>query len=128
VLAIDTNVFVRFVVADDPAQTAAATQCVERGVYVTHGVLMEAEWVLRRRYGWTSAEINNALLEFLSLETVHVSLRPQLKWALDRHLDGADWADMLHLIAARDHDGFATFDKAISKKAGLNAPLPIVPI
>lgn len=123
--SIDTNILVRFLVADDPAQTETATACVAQGVFVSHGVLMEAEWVLRRAYGWDRARINAALTEFARLRHVEPELHLFLLWALDRHREGADWADMLHLVAARHHPPFTTFDQQVASRAGADAPVSV---
>lgn len=123
--AIDTNVVVRFLTLDDEPQAIAATKCIQAGIFVPHGVLMEAEWVLRRGYGWTAERINSELNDFIAMRCVEVDHVEGLQWALDRHRDGADWADMLHLIASRGHSAFSTFDAAIAKRVGEDAPLPI---
>ena len=122
--AIDTNVLLRFVAGDDPEQEALAAACISEGVFVSHGVLMEAEWVLRRSYGWSRKSINAALLSLLALQEVETELPDQLQWALDRHAAGADWADMLHLVAARRQSGFATFDRKLAR-AALKPPVPV---
>ena len=123
-IAIDTNVVVRFVAGDDPDQEALAAACIGTGVFVSHGVLMEAEWVLRGSYGWGRSPINTALAEFLALREVETELPDELQWALDQHRAGADWADMLHLIAARRQSGFATFDRKLVR-AALDPPVPV---
>ena len=39
---------------------------------------------------------------------------------------GADWADMMHIVAATGAAPvFATFDKAIARKAGGESPVPV---
>ena len=122
--AVDTNVILRFLTADDPRQTAAATKCIRAGVFVSHSVLIETEWVLRSGYGWTAGRINAELTDLLAMQCVEVDRIDALHWALERHLHGADWADMLHLIAAHGHDAFVTFDAKLAKRAR-DAPLPI---
>ena len=50
--ALDTNVVVRYLTGDDPAQAARARAAVDAGpVFVPVTVLLESEWVLRSRYG-----------------------------------------------------------------------------
>jgi predicted nucleic-acid-binding protein len=123
--AVDTNILVRFLTVDDDMQAALATACIGGGVFVTHGVLMETEWVLRSGYDWTADRINGELTDLLAMECVEVDRIDALQWALDRHADGADWADMLHLIAAGGHDAFVTFEKNLPKRAGSESPVPI---
>lgn len=86
---------------------------------------METEWVLRRRYRWSRGRINDAFVQFLSLGQIETSVRHDLFWALDRHLAGADWADMLHLLAARGRTSFATFDRKLAKAVGADTPISV---
>ena len=56
-IGLDTNVFVRLLVADDPAQTRRARNRIvaaiaqDEQVLVSLPVIVETEWVLRSRYG-----------------------------------------------------------------------------
>ena len=124
-IAVDTNVVVRLLVGDDLAQTVAAQRCVAPGAFVSQGVLMEAEWVLRTVYRLTADRIADDLGKLFNLDCVHVEDRELLRWAAERYRGGADWADLLHLIAARGHAGFATFDRALPRQAGKEAPVAI---
>lgn len=123
--ACDTNVVVRFLTSDDPRQAAIAAEHVRVGLFISHSVLMETEWVLRSRYGWTREYINEQLSDLIALQTVEVDQIDAIYWALDRHRHGADWADMIHLIAARGYESFVTFDKRVERGAGDNAPLTV---
>jgi predicted nucleic-acid-binding protein len=50
-LAVDTNVLVRLVTNDDPAQARRALSAIERNdIFVGKTVLLELEWVLRYSY------------------------------------------------------------------------------
>lgn len=122
--AIDTSVVVRFILRDEPRQSEAAATCIAGGVFVSDGVMMETEWVLRS-VGWSRPRVNRALESFLAIDQVAVAQPDYLMWALERHLAGADWADMLHLIAARGNEAFVTFDRKLAKRAGDDALLPV---
>jgi predicted nucleic acid-binding protein len=62
VRAIDTNVIVRFLTADDPKQAQAARRVIEAGkVFIGTTVALETEWVLRAGYRFSSPEIVAAL-------------------------------------------------------------------
>ena len=58
-LGIDTNVLVRFLLRDDETQFQKAKKLIQqevtagRGVLVSQLVLLETEWVLRSRYGFS---------------------------------------------------------------------------
>jgi hypothetical protein len=84
---------------------------------------MESEWVLRSLAGYGRIEINDALSAFVALESVTVAHPKQIDWALDRHRRGADWADMLHVIASTGQDAFLTFEKKL--RAGNEPPVPV---
>ena len=50
-LAVDTNVIVRYLTGDDAEQFAKASALIRsEDVYVCTTVLLETEWVLRRGY------------------------------------------------------------------------------
>lgn len=69
--AIDTNVVVRFLTGDDPAQAARARRLIEAGeIFVATSVLLESEWVLRSGYGFATERIVPALREFAGLPGV----------------------------------------------------------
>ena len=51
VRAIDTNIVVRFLTADDEKQAKAARKVIKEGdVFVATTVVLEIEWVLRAGY------------------------------------------------------------------------------
>jgi predicted nucleic-acid-binding protein len=123
--AIDTNVVIRIVTADDPVQTPIARALVPGNVFISHTILMETEWVLRSFYRWDRTQIAETIHDLLDLEGVHVLHEAGLFWALDRYRHGADWADMLHLLAARGTESFHTFDRSVAREAGTAAPIRI---
>lgn len=67
-IALDTNVLVRYVVEDDAAQTAAAVAMIERAVerdeplFVPQIVLCELVWVLSHAYRFNREEVVGVLL------------------------------------------------------------------
>jgi predicted nucleic-acid-binding protein len=124
-IAVDTNIIVRFLTRDEPKQSALAAKCISGGVFVSDGVLVETEWVLRDAFGWQRARINYALASFIAIEQVTVAQHDHLQWALERHREGADWADALHLIAARGQTAYATFDRKLAKQAGPDSPVAV---
>lgn len=124
-IAVDTNVVVRLVARDHAAQHAAAHRLFAAGrVHIPIGVLIEVEWVLRS-LGWDRVRIGYALVQLLSLHNVSVPAMREVGWALERHAQGADLADMLHIAAARDADRFVTFDRRAIRDAGEQPPIPI---
>jgi predicted nucleic-acid-binding protein len=69
--AVATNVLVRLLTGDDPAQGAAARSVFESGpVWIAKTVLLETAWVLRSLYGFQESAIRTALTKLLGLPNV----------------------------------------------------------
>ncbi|MFN3388803.1 MAG: type II toxin-antitoxin system VapC family toxin [Allosphingosinicella sp.] len=125
--AVDTNVPLRLLTGDDPAQeTVARTLLGDEGILISLTVLMETEWVLRSFYRWTRSRIADALEALAALDGVQFERRPAALWAIARFRAGADMADMIHLLVQGEHDGFATFDASVARAAGESPPLPVL--
>jgi predicted nucleic acid-binding protein len=124
VIAIDTNVVVRYLVADEPEQFRRATALIEgESVFVSSTVALEAEWVLRTSYRLNRRAVVGALRKFAALPTVAFENMSVLTPALDWAEQGMDFADALHLAAAVHCEAFATFDRALAPAAAeLGAP------
>lgn len=115
-IAIDTNVLVRLLVADDPGQARRAKVLVEKNdVVVATTVLLEAEWVLRSSYGFDSGEISAALRRFLGLRQVAPEAPAVVAQALDAYDAGLDFADALHLATTPKAGRFVTFDRRLAR-------------
>jgi predicted nucleic-acid-binding protein len=118
VIAIDTNVVVRFLTRDDPVQAARARALIGAGsILVLQTVILETEWVLRTRYRFDRAAIGRGLRQLLGLPGVAVEEPEAVAQALDLHDHGFDFADALHLASSRQAEAFATFDHALRRKA-----------
>jgi predicted nucleic acid-binding protein len=64
-LAIDTNVIVRYLTADHPEQSPKAKALIDTASeFVCTTVLLETEWVLRSVYGYSPAKVAEALGAF----------------------------------------------------------------
>lgn len=123
--AIDTNLVIRFLTNDDPLQSRLAEQVVQAGVFVTHSVLMETEWVLRSRYGWSRDAAATSLRSLVDYERVTVDQPDLIAWAIERYEEGADLADMFHLIAARHQQAFVSFDRDLARRAADAGPTAV---
>ncbi len=123
--AVDTNVLIRLIVTDTPAQTEAAKAGLEAGVFVSHGVLLESEWVLRSVYTLNREQIGFALRTVVTQDAVDIVDEDAVLWALDRYLEGADLADMLHLVSAKNRGPFLTVDRALTRFAAAAAPVAV---
>jgi predicted nucleic-acid-binding protein len=118
VVAVDTNVVVRLLIEDDPAQAKRARYLFEREtILVPTTVLLEAEWVLRRLYGLDVIRIIDALTALIALPNVRCEHFGTVAAALDWTRAGLDFADALHLAGGRAADHFVTFDAKLVKRA-----------
>ncbi|HZA67886.1 MAG TPA: type II toxin-antitoxin system VapC family toxin [Geminicoccaceae bacterium] len=127
-IALDTNVVVRFLTRDDPAQAVRALALIETGAaFVPRTVVLETEWVLRTIYRFERDAIAAGLTWLLGLPGVEVEDRPTVARALDWSRKGLDFADALHLASSTQAEAFATFDRALQRKArGLAGTVPVV--
>ena len=125
--AIDTNVIIRLLTADDPVQAAAARQIIEEGdVFVGVTVLLEAEWVLRAGYGYGEREIAAALRGLAGLAQVTIEDTAAVALALEWMTKGMDFADAVHLARSEHCSAFVTFDRRLASRAKGLAQTPVV--
>ena len=80
--------------------------------------------MLRTRYDQSAAAIEIALTKLLEVADIVMDAPELVRWALLCAVDGADFADMILLVAARDCERFATFDRAIPRDLA-GAPVPV---
>lgn len=116
--AIDTNVLVRFLTADDPRQYQASRKLMaDAQVFIANSVILETEWVLRAAYGLAPAEVCHALRAVVGLTQVTSESPERVIQALDWHAQGLDFADAFHLASSQHQPAFKTFDGALIKHA-----------
>jgi len=124
-LALDTNVVVRYLTGDDPEQAAKARSIIdENRVFVATTVLLETEWVLRSVYGFRASQVLRALRSFAGLPNVAVEDAGRLDAALNLAAANLDFADALHLAAAGSCDALVTFDADFARLAS-HAAVPV---
>jgi predicted nucleic acid-binding protein len=117
-LAIDTNVIVRYLTGDHPEQSPRARALIDsHEVLVCTTVLLEAEWVLRSAYGYPPPQVREALRAFAGLPQVTLEDPALAATALDWMAAGMDFADALHLAKAEGCAAFFSFDRRLAKAA-----------
>ncbi|WP_103175189.1 type II toxin-antitoxin system VapC family toxin [Paracoccus sp. SY] len=117
-IAIDTNIVVRYLTGDHPEQSRRAREIVDgQPVFVPVTVVLETEWVLRSAYGHGPADVARALRAFGGLPHVTVEDASIVAAAIDLVERGMDFADALHLRRSTDRDAFLTFDRRFVKAA-----------
>jgi len=118
VLAVDTNIIVRYLTADHPEQFAKASALIRgEDVYVCTTVLLETEWVLRGGYRFGRDRIIAALTAFAGLPRVNLEDPALAAKALNWMRSGMDFADALHLAKAEGCDAFVSFDQRFATVA-----------
>ena len=116
--AVDTNVLVRFLVADDARQAKRARAAIEAGdIFIATTVLLETEWVLRSAYDFDAEAVATALRGLAGLPGVRVEEPARLAQSLDWLMQGMDFADALHLSRTEECDIFLSFDRELAKRA-----------
>jgi predicted nucleic-acid-binding protein len=101
-LGLDTNVLVRFLVRDNESQFQRAQRLLRhevganRKVLISLLVLLEAEWVLRSRYGLQKTQIMEAIAGLLDATETAFEDEPAIEEALHHWKKGnANFADCL---------------------------------
>jgi predicted nucleic-acid-binding protein len=117
-LAIDTNIVIRFLTRDHEALARRALKIVSNNeVFVPLTVVLEAEWVLRDVYEMPRDEVSRELRRFCGLERVTVGAADVVERALAYAEGGLDVADALHLAQATECEAFVTLDKPLARRA-----------
>lgn len=130
-IALDTNVLVRFLAADDAAQHRRVVAAFERALkageqlYISHLVLCETVWVMRFSYKASRAQSTAVLAQLLKATQLTFEAPDVLEHAVRAFQSGrGDFAD--YLIQARARAAgcarVLTFDRALLKEDGFVAP------
>ena len=117
-IAVDTNIVVRFLTHDDAGQYQKAYTLFDKhDVFIADSVMLETEWVLRFAYNFDAQRIANALAQLLGLPNVHVNHPSLLAQAIAWHSQVLNFADAFHLASSQQCKTFFTFDKKMVKAA-----------
>jgi predicted nucleic-acid-binding protein len=126
-IALDTNVLVRFLTQDDDAQFQVAADLIEgctRDVpgYVCREVLIELVWVLERAYKYSREEIADALLSIVTASQLSVENAQDIASIVNLYRDeGYDFADLMIRQAAQRTESciLKTFDQKLARLDGV---------
>jgi predicted nucleic-acid-binding protein len=126
-MALDTNVLVRYLTRDEPEEAARAKSLIERGpVFVAKTVMLETEWVLRSAYQFGPSAIAASFTAFLGLPRVTVEDESAVARALAWYAQGLDFADALHVASCDQADAFATFDRKLRRRVELAGTMAVI--
>jgi len=117
-IAVDTNVVVRFLIADDPAQAARARVLfAAEQIFIPDTVVLETAWVLGYSYKLDKATIAAGLRRLFGLGNVHLRDAAEMALALAWHEQGLDFADALHLAQSTHCTRLLTFDRRFAARS-----------
>lgn len=124
-IALDTNILVRYLTADDPEQFELASELIERrlaiedGGFVSIPVLCEMLWTLRSRYGRSQHQLRAIVVELLESANIVVDEAPVVRSALA--LPSIEVTDaIIHQIGlARGCEGTVTLDQDFARMEGV---------
>jgi len=126
-VGLDTNILVRYVMQDDPKQSAKATRFIESlapeaAGFVSVIALMEFVWVLTSCYDLTREQIAQALDALLRARELVLDRAEQVGQALRVfRASSAEFADCLieRTAHASGCDRTMTFDRTAANSAGM---------
>ena len=125
-IALDTNVLVRYLVRDIPEQAEAARTLLEGLTpeapgFISREVTIETAWVLERSYGFSREQIADILETLTAIESLIVEAGDDVaRAALRFRQGGADFADLM-ILAAAERAGASslyTFDLTLARMDG----------
>ena len=126
-IGLYTNVLVRYIMQDDPKQSAKATKLIEsldadRPGYITMVSVVELYWVLTSCYTLSDSQVASALEALVRTKQFVVERADVVVRALRVFQAGkADWPDCL-IERSAAHAGCSqtvTFDKGAARHAGM---------
>lgn len=115
-LALDTNVLLRYLTQDDPSQSAVATEFLENRLsarnpgFVSLVVLCEMAWTLRRTYKLSPFQISDIVGRLLAYGQLVIDQRDVVVAALDEKDSDLPDAIIHHLGLQRGCSETVTFD------------------
>ena len=130
-IALDTNVLVRFLVEDDKVQSRRARKLVEEAVmddedlFVADLVVVETVWVLKRSYGLKKDAIAAVLRMLLGARNLRFESSDRMARAIDAYQKGrGGFSDYLIREKASEWEceTVATFDTILQKENGFTRP------
>jgi predicted nucleic-acid-binding protein len=117
-LAADTNVLGRALTDDGSERSRRAAACFrDNEIFIPATVLLETEWLLRSRLNLSRKEINALFSVLLASPNVTFDDRPRITDSVLAHRNGLDFADAMHLFAARDCEAMVTFDEDFIRRS-----------
>ncbi|CAD5957917.1 Putative PIN domain nucleic acid-binding protein [Planktothrix agardhii] len=117
-IAIDTNIIVRFITRDDELQYQQSLELFKnKNIFIPDTVILETEWVLRFAYKFKPLEICQSFRKVLGLPNIYLTNEKLILQIIKWHENGIDFADAFHLASSNHCLEFYTFDEKFIKKS-----------
>ena len=125
-IALDTNVLVRFLVRDNEAQAAAAgtllsSLTADQPGFVCREVIVELVWVLERAYGFSPEHVAGVMEHLVSTDVLVVEAASDVaRVAFGYGTGSAGFSDLMILAAAERSNALHqyTFDQKAARPEG----------
>ncbi len=124
--AVDTNILVRAMLGDDDVQSPVAHRILQGEIFVPLTVLLETGWVLKSNARLDRTQIAEMLATFVQLPNVQVHDVEAVLAALSAYAKGGDFADHIHLVAAKGVEAFVTFDRGVMVNDAIGVRVEVV--
>lgn len=130
-MGLDTNILVRYLAQDDPAQSRLATEVIEHRLtednpgFISIVAMVETVWVLDRAYGLAEREIAAAVERMLQADVLVIENEQEVFTAMIAMKEGRGaFADALiaALGATAGCSRTLTFDRAALRLPGFALP------
>ena len=126
-IALDTNVLVRFLVDDDAKQAEAARRLLtaltaDRRGFVCREVAVELAWVLAHAYGFSRQRLSTVFEELVATEELEFEAVDDVARAARLYRRGGpDFSDLMIAAAAERSGAFPlyTFDRRAARLEGV---------
>lgn len=125
-IGLDTNVVVRYLLQDEPDQSAVASAMIDKLTesdpgYLSLVTVVEIYWVLRRAYGVPADRCAELLEGLLDARELRVDRDAIVRAALTASRGGLDFADAViaELGRAAGCDHTVTFDQGAARDGGM---------
>jgi predicted nucleic-acid-binding protein len=126
VIALDTNVLIRYLTRDNPEQAEAARALLQglttdNPGFICREVVIEVVWVLERSYRFSRERIANIVVELVATDTLVIEDDNDVAQADAAYREGsADFSDLMILSAANrvGAQPLYTFDRQFARLDG----------
>ena len=125
-IALDTNVLIRYLTRDNPEQAEAARALLQGLTtngpgFICREVVIEVVWVLERSYRFRRERIANIVVELVATDTLVIEDDNDVAQAAAVYREGsADFSDLMILAAANrvGAQPLYTFDRRFARLDG----------